>query len=495
MGDITESNWYLGITYEEAKRFIDVNIGQIRRSFVAIGFYLKHIRDNEMYLEDGYKSIWEFAEDQYGISRSTATRWMQMNVRFSKDGNSPILAEQYKKFSKSQLQEILYLTDEQAAEVTEDMTVKEIREIRKPTEKEEGQKKCIAGKSKSGFCGAAAYCGEPVNCCAACKNDCNGRCGWLDEPVSPSGAVEDVQPKKPEVSIDELDFSIKTYNVLKSSGIDTLEQLMGLSQQDLMKLRGMGKRSLQEIEDALRESSEPDDDVPADPIPVPEPCATSHKEEEQQERDKAWFVKEYFRRYGEDALPELMQICREKKPMTDKVIAVKNLIGYSGGGSNEFGYNFGSYNQGVRFDANNWKAETSMTYREFILEMIKLYDPWDSRWLRKCEAIKEEMLDREGEKACDTGKSVDPDVIDAEFKECCEDAAEEPRFTSLFLKDILWDKERELKQMEECNVQPDGKLPERMMQEHRAVVAGLRLLLEYTEMRENTEEDEDDESR
>ena len=57
MGDITESNWYLGVTYEEAKRFIDVNIGQIWRNFFAIGFYLKHIRDNEMYLDDGLSLI------------------------------------------------------------------------------------------------------------------------------------------------------------------------------------------------------------------------------------------------------------------------------------------------------------------------------------------------------------------------------------------------------------------------------------------------------
>jgi len=72
----------------------------------------------------------------------------------------------------------------------------------------------------------------------------------------------------------------------------------------------------------------------------------------------------------------------------------------------------------------------------------------------------------------------------------------EPRFTSLFLRDILYDRECKLAQMEELNeearVKNEPELPERMMQEHRAVVAGLRLLLEYTEMREE-QENEDDE--
>ena len=41
---------------------------------------------------------------------------------------------------------------------------------------------CITGLSPTGHCGAAYYCPEPYDCCAACqkKGDCNIRCGWLD---------------------------------------------------------------------------------------------------------------------------------------------------------------------------------------------------------------------------------------------------------------------------------------------------------------------------
>lgn len=44
--------------------------------------------------------------------------------------------------------------------------------------------RCITGQSGSGRCGAAYYCTEPVDCCAKCNNDCNGRCGWIEKPKS-----------------------------------------------------------------------------------------------------------------------------------------------------------------------------------------------------------------------------------------------------------------------------------------------------------------------
>lgn len=174
--------WYEMIDYDQAKNFIATSIKDIARSFVKIGYYLKYIKEKELYKEDGYRDIWEFAFDTYGISRSTASRYIAINDRFSEHGNSPVLAAAYQDYSKSKLQEMLYLTDEQIENVTPEMTVKEIREVRETEQCIETEPaKCITGKSGSGFCGAAAYCDEPVQCCAACEKDCNCRCGWLEE--------------------------------------------------------------------------------------------------------------------------------------------------------------------------------------------------------------------------------------------------------------------------------------------------------------------------
>ena len=55
-------------------------------------------------------------------------------------------------------------------------------------------KGCKTGRSPSGHCGAAFYCGKPYTCCAACAEGCNVRCGWLpkregEEPDGKKGSV------------------------------------------------------------------------------------------------------------------------------------------------------------------------------------------------------------------------------------------------------------------------------------------------------------------
>lgn len=46
---------------------------------------------------------------------------------------------------------------------------------------------CAAGLSPSGHCGAADYCPEPYDCCAACPKPCNIRCEWLKKEGDPNG--------------------------------------------------------------------------------------------------------------------------------------------------------------------------------------------------------------------------------------------------------------------------------------------------------------------
>jgi len=340
--DVVESKWYeMDMPLNDVKKLLSANIKTMSRSFIAAGYYMKYIRDRELFRDGGYNSIWEFAEDQYGIKKSAASRWMAMNDKFSKDGNSPILDDKYKDFNKSQLQEMLYLTDEQMEEAEPEMSAKEIRAIRKPPEVEviapaqqiddqipgqdsieqhpeympgkmtietatgqnrppeneipitpelqierffealnrgdkervltcdtkaatyllearyqdvrirngnfnyqanltgimfnpgsymecaftwnelahelikrfgkkrkpvkmvsidapekkdnkmPGPAKCITGKSGSGKCGAAAYCDTEYKCCAQCPDDCNIRCGWLEEHCLSAAETQD----------------------------------------------------------------------------------------------------------------------------------------------------------------------------------------------------------------------------------------------------------------------------------------------------------------
>lgn len=63
--------------------------------------------------------------------------------------------------------------------------------VDEPEEKTDGPAKCITGKSQSGICGAAAYCNMTYKCCIQCPDDCNSRCGWLEERCQPAAEPQD----------------------------------------------------------------------------------------------------------------------------------------------------------------------------------------------------------------------------------------------------------------------------------------------------------------
>lgn len=130
----TGAEWYRDVSLEDAEVFIRSNLQSAVRSVIATGFYLKHIRDNELYLEAGYKNINEYAMDRFGLSASATSRYITRNTRFSRGGNSPLVDDRFKDFSKSQLQEMLGMSDEQLEQVTPDMTVREIRSMARPKE-------------------------------------------------------------------------------------------------------------------------------------------------------------------------------------------------------------------------------------------------------------------------------------------------------------------------------------------------------------------------
>ena len=134
--DVLESSkkYYLDVSLEEAETSIRASLKDAARSVIAVGHYLKVIRDKELYREAGYENVWNYAADTFGFSKSTASRYMARNDKFSVGGNSPILAEEFREYSKAQLQEMLSLDSEQLENVTPDMTVKQIRELKKPKE-------------------------------------------------------------------------------------------------------------------------------------------------------------------------------------------------------------------------------------------------------------------------------------------------------------------------------------------------------------------------
>ena len=75
---------------------------------------------------------------------------------------------------------------------------------------------------------------------------------------------DDEKEKVLEMSIDELELSVRSYNCLKRAGINTVEELTNKTSEDMMKVRNLGRKSLEEVLAKLKELGlqlNPSDDV------------------------------------------------------------------------------------------------------------------------------------------------------------------------------------------------------------------------------------------
>ena len=352
---ITNPEWYRDLQYEDAKGFIQDNINNTCRSFVAIGYYLKYILDNDMYLQDGYQNIWDLAQAEFGISKSQASKFMSINDRFSKDGNSPVLLDTYKDFSSSKLSEMLYLTDEQLEQVKPVTTVAEIREIRKP-EPEPEKVVSIPPKSKieidftkSIDTLAAEFEASTAYACPPGQDDCR-RNDW-----GPDG-VYDRKKNGPSKACIGCWKDWLTAEKIKREVVST---------------------SKQEI------------------------------------HDEAWFVKWYFENNPDD-LAELMRICREHKAKGEaakKFQEYRSKYGAYYKGCSEWSCSFHSFAGGIDFKVG--LESIHLKYGRLVEEALKLYDPFDHKY---DDVIPEPMND--DPETVDNEPEIESDVDEKDCREC-----------------------------------------------------------------------------
>lgn len=123
-GQITLWQW------QAMKDDIRKKLNETAENFVYIGCRLKEIEAQESYRQDGAADIYEFAQKEYGLHRSTTQRFMAITSKFSIGGNSTELLPEYKNFGVSKLQEMLTLSDEDCQLLTDKSTVSDIRDFK-----------------------------------------------------------------------------------------------------------------------------------------------------------------------------------------------------------------------------------------------------------------------------------------------------------------------------------------------------------------------------
>ena len=79
----------------------------------------------------------------------------------------------------------------------------------------------------------------------------------LDEAASGMSILvereEDQKEKALDKTIDELELSVRSYNCLKRAAINTVEELTEKTEDEMMKVRNLGKKSLDEVKKKLAE--------------------------------------------------------------------------------------------------------------------------------------------------------------------------------------------------------------------------------------------------
>ncbi|GIP41470.1 DNA-directed RNA polymerase subunit alpha [Paenibacillus sp. J31TS4] len=80
--------------------------------------------------------------------------------------------------------------------------------------------------------------------------------GLTDEAKDAEIMIEKEEDKKEkvlEMTIEELDLSVRSYNCLKRAGINTVQELITKTEEDMMKVRNLGRKSLEEVQEKLEE--------------------------------------------------------------------------------------------------------------------------------------------------------------------------------------------------------------------------------------------------
>ena len=103
----------------------------VKQSFVRIGYALRQIDDQKLYEQDGYKSIAEFAQAEYGLGPSITSRFMSINREYSVDGYSEHLRPEYADMGRSQLEEMLKLPESDRQMIRPETSREDIRELKR----------------------------------------------------------------------------------------------------------------------------------------------------------------------------------------------------------------------------------------------------------------------------------------------------------------------------------------------------------------------------
>lgn len=113
------------VLLERYVKVIQSSLNSIVNNFFVVGETLFNIQDKRLYKVLGYDSLMIFSLDKFNLSRNQTYNFINIYKKFSD--------KKFGDFKYSQLTEMLSLPEDKVNEVTPDMTIKEIREVKRKT--------------------------------------------------------------------------------------------------------------------------------------------------------------------------------------------------------------------------------------------------------------------------------------------------------------------------------------------------------------------------
>ena len=121
--------------FSERSQIIREQMRNIQNAFITIGFQLHWIRENNMFRVLNYKNVYDYAEKEYGLKKTTCCNFISIIENYAeRDENGEVIesiADCYRNYSASQLVAMLGMNEDMRQQVTPDMSVRAINRLRK----------------------------------------------------------------------------------------------------------------------------------------------------------------------------------------------------------------------------------------------------------------------------------------------------------------------------------------------------------------------------
>lgn len=466
------------ITLEEAEQYIQSGLITAARAYVANGYYLHRIREDKLFEEAGYQNFEDYVRGKYNKDKGWASKCIKVNQQLSEGGDSPILSKQYLEYSTYQLVELAYMTEEQREEAAPDMTVNQLKQIRKPEEAVEPEKSCDITTSEPGEreqdpeeaqeSGVYHFLDK--------HESIDDAYGWIWSEMVKQYLKNGY--KSPDKEYEAVVFG-NAHKVLKRENVTVFHDISGAALFNVENARlereynfFFGKQEVEPIQDQAEQPEENQENgtfnseptaclyregysctlseekkkVPGDGYSCGFTCCWSCKFQgmckmecnasagragEFPEYDSAWAVKAWAEISAcSGDLKKVLKACRENPINADRAKAVQKAVSPNGAynrGCWEYSLSFHSFAGGIDFRIG--KVDIHLKYGRFVQELMNLYPDFEEAAskdpeivIKEPESVPEqpESVPEQAENVSEQAENVSDsteNIIDGEFVE------------------------------------------------------------------------------